>query len=251
MTGALLQGGAMLLFLALGAARPRSDQPVLGRHTWVNLATGALMFGVRVSLVSFVAARSELGLLPTAWLVHPAFELLFAFLLLDFTRYWVHRLDHRVPLLWSFHRVHHSSEALDSTSGLRMHLVDFLQLSAIPLVLFSLLFDSRGFAPWVLPTALGIGVLADAFQHANLRIASRHPFWRAWGRVLNNPHFHAWHHTREGHLCDGNYGNTLTIWDRLFGSEVTRDEAPAQLGLASDQALSESVLGLQLLRPRS
>ena len=121
MTGALLQGGAMLLFLALGAVLPRSDQPVLGRHTWVNLATGALMFGVRVSLVSFVAARSELGLLPTAWLVHPAFELLFAFLLLDFTRYWVHRLDHRVPLLWSFHRVHHSSEALDSTSGLRMH----------------------------------------------------------------------------------------------------------------------------------
>lgn len=44
MFGALLQGGVMGLFLVLGAAWPRRDQPVLGRHTLVNLLTGALMF---------------------------------------------------------------------------------------------------------------------------------------------------------------------------------------------------------------
>lgn len=250
MFGAVLQGVVMVAFLALGAAFPRGDQPVLGRHTLVNLLTGALMFLVRVTLVAWVAARAELGLVDLAWLRWPAAQLLFAFLLIDFTRYWVHRLDHRVPWLWQFHRVHHSSERLDATAGLRMHFVDFLQLSAIPLVLFSVVFDVGSFAAWVLPLALGIGVVSDGFQHANLRLPYAHPFWQAWGRLLNNPHFHAWHHNDEGHRCDGNYGNTLTVWDRLFGSDVTRPELPRGLGLSPDQALQESVVGLQLLRPR-
>lgn len=250
MFGALLQGGVMLAFLALGAAMPRQEQPLFGRHTVVNLLTGGLMFLARVSLIAWVAGYAEVGLVDLAWLKHPALQLLLCFLLIDFTRYWVHRLDHRVPLLWRFHRVHHSSERLDATAGLRMHFVDFLQLSAIPLVLFSVVLDVSSFAPWVLPAALGIGVLSDGFQHANLRLDYGHPFWRGWDRLLNNPHFHAWHHNDQGHLYDGNYGNTLTVWDRLFGSDVTRPELPAGLGLSADQKLAESVLGLQLLRPR-
>ncbi len=241
----------MAVFLALGAAFPRQAQPLLGRHTVINLVTGALMFLVRVTLVAWVAARSSLGLLDLSPVGNPLLQLLLSFLLLDLTRYWVHRLDHRVPWLWTFHRVHHSSERLDATAGLRMHLVDFLQLSAIPLVLFSVVLDTSGFAPWVLPAALGIGVVADGFQHANLRLDYGHPFWRTWDRLLNNPHFHAWHHNAEGHLRDGNYGNTLTIWDRLFGSDVTGPLPPPELGLSPDQRLVDSVFGLQFLRPRA
>ncbi|RME24290.1 MAG: fatty acid hydroxylase family protein [Deltaproteobacteria bacterium] len=249
MSGALLQGITMALFLGLGAAFPRQPQPLLGRHTVVNLATGAWMFLLRVTLVAWVAARTSVGLVDLGGVEHPLLQLLVSFLLLDLSRYWVHRLDHRVPWLWTFHRVHHSTERLDATAGLRMHVVDFLQLSAIPLVLFSVLLDTSSFAPWVLPAALGIGVVADGFQHANLRLDYGHPFWRAWDRVLNNPHFHAWHHNAEGHVRDGNYGNTLTIWDRLFGSDVTGPLPPPVLGLSADQQLDESVLGLQLLRP--
>ncbi len=250
MTGFFLQAGAMALFLGLGALRPRYEQPLLGRHTFVNLATGALMFLLRVTLVAWVAARAEFGLLDLSVLSHPLAQLAVAFLALDFTRYWVHRADHRVPWLWTFHRVHHSSQHLDATAGLRMHVVDFVQLSAIPMVLFSVVMDTSSFAPWVVPAALGIGVVADGFQHANIRIPYQHPFWRTWDRLLNNPHFHSWHHNADGHERDGNYGNTLTIWDRLFGSDVTGPEVPPELGLSSDQALDESVFGLQLLRPR-
>jgi len=243
-TGALLQGGVIGVFLLLGALWPRNPAPVVGRHTFVNLATGLLMFLVRLGLVGWVAARVEVHLLDLRALPG-AVQLLIAFLVLDFTRYWVHRLDHRVPWLWTFHRVHHSSDHLDSTAGLRMHIVDFFQLSAIPIVLFGLLF---GVQPWVFAVAMGIGVVADGFQHANLRLNYAHPFWRTWDRLLNNPHFHAWHHNAEGAQFDGNYGNTLTIWDRLFGSDVTRDELPEALGLSPDQALDQSVLALQLLR---
>lgn len=245
MSGAILQGGVIGLFLLLGALWPRSAQPVLGRHTVVNLATGLLMFLVRLTLVAMVADRVDLGLLDLSGLPG-ALQLGVAFLALDLTRYWVHRMDHRVPWLWSFHRVHHSSKHLDSTAGLRMHAVDFLQLSAIPIVLFGLLLRVE---PWVFTVAMGIGVVADGWQHANLRLDAGSPFWRTWGLLLNNPHFHAWHHNDQGASRDGNYGNTLTVWDRLFGSDVTGPVAPAGLGLSADQDLAESVLGLQLLRP--
>lgn len=244
MSGALFQGGVMALFLLAGALWPRSAVPLVGRHTVVNLVTGLLMFLVRLGLVSAVAARVELHLLDLRALPD-AVQLLIGFLALDFTRYWVHRADHRIPWLWTFHRVHHSSTILDSTAGLRMHVVDFFQLSAIPILLFGVLFAVD---PWVFTVAMGIGVVFDSFEHANLRIAYNHPFWRAWDRLFNNPHFHAWHHNADGAQFDGNYGNSLTIWDRLFGSDVTRPELPDALGLSDDQALKESVLSLQLLQ---
>jgi len=157
---------------------------------------------------------------------------------------------HRVSWLWTFHRVHHSAETLDATTGLRMHLVDFLQLSLMPVVLFGVLLDTSGWATWVLPAALSVGAVSDAFQHGNIRWSPNHPLARAWNLVLNHPHFHVWHHTRDGHLCDGNYGNALVIWDRLFRTEVTQPTPPPLLGLEGDQALVDSIVGWQLLRRR-
>ena len=77
------------------------------------------------------------------------------------------------------------------------------------------------------------------------------PAARAWHMLLNNPLFHSWHHTRDGALCDGNYGNTLVIWDRLFKTEVTQSKPPVLMGLGGDQIIDDrSLIGLQLLRPR-
>ena len=42
-------------------------------------------------------------------------------LLLDCWIYWWHRINHRLPLLWRFHEVHHLDEMLDTTSALRFH----------------------------------------------------------------------------------------------------------------------------------
>jgi sterol desaturase/sphingolipid hydroxylase (fatty acid hydroxylase superfamily) len=50
-------------------------------------------------------------------------------------------------------------------------------------------------------------------------------------------------------LCDGNYGNVLLFWDRLFGTDVTGAEPPPLMGIDGDQRLENSLLGLQLLRP--
>ena len=248
-----LQAGAMAFFLGTGLLHPRVQQGFLIRETWVNLCTGAFLFGLRVLLVLFVGQVGlqtsgwiDGGLLGSTWL-----QFLVAFLLLDLARYWVHYADHRVSFLWRFHRVHHSSERLNATSGLRMHAVDLLQLTAIPLVLFGLLIDGSSFAPWVIPAALAIGILVDCFQHANIAMDMTKPWNKALNAVINNPHFHSWHHTQDGELRDGNYANVLLIWDRVFGTEVTQAHPPKAFGLPEDQQLVQHPLGLQALRLRT
>jgi sterol desaturase/sphingolipid hydroxylase (fatty acid hydroxylase superfamily) len=183
-------------------------------------------------------------------ITEPFLQFAVAFVLIDFSRYCLHFAHHRIPFLWSFHRVHHSSEVLDATSGLRMHFVDFIQLSLLPIFWFYLIIDVSSWADWVVPSALGIGVVFDAFQHSNMRFDLNRPLNRAWHRIFNNPHFHIWHHTRDATLCDGNYGNTLLIWDRIFRTEVTQSNIPPLLGITSDQALKNDLLSLQLLRKK-
>jgi sterol desaturase/sphingolipid hydroxylase (fatty acid hydroxylase superfamily) len=252
MATTIAQAVVLVLGLLAGRMWPRESRPgLLTRESWINLANGAALFPIRYGIGLMGVYGLNLGLVPLGRLGHPALQVLFVFLALDITRYWVHRLDHRVPLLWSFHRVHHSCEQLDSTAGLRMHVVDFLQLTAIPVILFGVIFDISAFEGWVLPAALTVGIVADAMEHANARFVLDTPFRRVWFAVFNNPLFHSWHHTRDGAVCDGNYANALPLWDRLFGTDVTRPVPPPLYGLEDGQALQGDLFGLQLLRPRT
>ena len=252
MLGALIQGSALVGFLLLGGFLPRDrDQGFVTKDTLINVTNGLLLFGLRVTLIAWVAGYCDVGVLNGAVIAAPWLQFVIAFLLLDFTRYWLHRAHHRVPWLWTFHRVHHMTERLDATAGLRMHVVDFLQLAMLPIVLFSVVLNVSSWPTWVLPAALSVGAVADAFQHSNLRWNPRHPVAKVWGLLLNHPHFHAWHHTRDGARCDGNYGNTLVVWDRMFGSDVTGDELPEAYGLEANQALTNHLVGMHLLRRRS
>ena len=244
----VLQGGVLVLFLGLGGLFPRVPQGFVTRSTVLNVVTGGFLFALRLAVVMIVGGVESHGVIAMGWASAPAVQFLVAFLLLDFARYAIHYADHRVSWLWFFHRVHHSSEELDATSGLRMHAVDLLQLTAIPLVLFSLLLDTRGFEAWVIPSAMAVGVVFDAFQHANIRMDMTRPLNRLLNKCVNNPHFHCWHHTRDGVLRDGNYANVLLVWDHLFGTVVTQPEVPEAYGLPESQRLSQSVVDLQLLR---
>lgn len=243
--------GAMVTFLALGAVFPRVQPVVDWKDTGLNIASGAFLFVLRVGLIAAVGLLlGDQGFIDLGFLEGRVWaQGLVVFLLLDFARYWVHYAGHRVPILWRFHRTHHSSEHINATSGLRMHVVDMVQLTMIPLVLFRLLFDLH-LAPGVLELVLLVGVVFDAFEHANLRFPLDRPVNKAWNLLFNNPGFHAWHHTRNGHIVDGNYGQALTIWDRIFGTDVTEPQPPPLYGLAPHTHLENSLLGLHLLRDR-
>ncbi len=246
-TLAVVQVIAVAVFLAIGSLRPRVPGSLFHGDLRLNLWTGALLFLLRVTAIAWLSQHLSVGLLDLSS-VPPLVAFAVCFVSLDFLRYALHWADHRVPFLWTFHRVHHSSERLDATSGLRMHLVDFLQLSLLPVVLFSVVLDTSAVAPWVIPAVVSVGMVSDAWQHANIRIDARRPLFRVWNTVLNNPHFHSWHHVRDHALGHGNYGQTLVVWDRLFGTAVDRDTPPESFGLDAGDALDRTTVGLQLLR---
>ena len=242
-----VHGLSILLFLGLGHRFSRTKNVLINRNLLVNFATGLGIFLLIKPIVAWLGDSLSWQLISLdagpSWL-----HFIFAFLLIDFSRYWLHYVHHRVPFFWQFHRVHHSSSSLDASSGLRMHFVDFIQLGLIPIFWFGVLFDISSWNEWLLPSVLSVGVVFDAFQHSSLRFPLQNPICRVWHMLLNNPHFHAWHHVRDARLCDGNYGNVLLIWDRIFDTDVTKKNLPAEFGITEEQALRVDPLSLQLLR---
>jgi sterol desaturase/sphingolipid hydroxylase (fatty acid hydroxylase superfamily) len=250
--GALFHGAMMGTFLVMGRLFPRVEgQAIVNRDLVFNMVNGLVLFGFRVTVVTAIATSMNFGVLSTEWLQGPLLQGLLGFVLLDFSRYWLHYAGHRIPSLWQFHRVHHCAEVLDSSTGLRMHIVDFIQLSALPIFLFGVLLDTSVWHPAVLPVVLSVGVFFDTFQHANIQINPRSRWFRVWNVLFNNPLFHSWHHCRDGHLRDGNYGNTLIVWDRLFGTDVTGPEPPPLYGVMEGEALGNDPFSWQTLRTRS
>lgn len=139
-------------------------------------------------------------------------QLLTLFLLRDFVQFNVHRLLHRVPWLWEFHKVHHSVQEMGFAAHLRYHWMEnvvYRSLEFIPLAMIGYGIDDFLI---VHLCALTIGHL----NHANIRLS-----YGPLKYLLNNPMMHIWHHVH--HLPPErrhgvNFGISLSIWDYLFGT---------------------------------
>lgn len=169
-----------------------------------------------------------------------------AFLLRSLTSYVIHVAMHKVPWFWRLHRVHHTDTAMDISTAVRFHPLEFV--ISIPVVLAATL--ALGFPP----VAVMIYGLADAamavFSHANIRL----PAWveQASGLFLVTPAMHRIHHSAAQRQTDSNYGATLSCWDRLFGTYRVLPEADLaglHLGLAEYRADSTRSLRWLLRLP--
>jgi len=162
------------------------------------------------------------------WLAsQPAVLQFFAILLIaDLTQYSVHRLFHRVPFLWRFHAIHHSSRQLDWLAGSRLHLVDILVTRALGFVPVYVL----GFAPAPTYAYLVFVSFQAVLIHANLRVD-----FGPLARVFATPRFHHWHHSAQAEAVDVNFAVHLPVIDRLFGTYYLPDGAwPTAYGIAGD-----------------
>ena len=139
-------------------------------------------------------------------------EVLAAVVILDFAIYLQHVLLHAVPLLWRFHRVHHSDRDFDVTTGVRFHPVE---------VLLSVLYKMAVVAVLGLPpvAVLAFEVILNAtslFNHGNLFLPAG--LDRVLRRFLVTPDMHRVHHSPLRLETDSNFGFNLPWWDRLFGT---------------------------------
>ena len=139
----------------------------------------------------------------------------------DLFVYWGHRLQHRVPLLWRFHSVHHSAEHLDWLAAHREHPLDTVYtMGLINLPVFLL-----GFPLETLAGLIAFRGVWAIYIHSNVRL----PLPRPMRVLLGAPELHHWHHDRDRDA--GNYANVSPLMDVIFGTYVCPDHEPQAFGV--------------------
>jgi sterol desaturase/sphingolipid hydroxylase (fatty acid hydroxylase superfamily) len=141
--------------------------------------------------------------------------------------YCIHRTEHSIRWMWEFHVIHHSDENIDVTSGLRHHPVETVfrlssQLLAILLC---------GIPLGVVFLYGLISIFFAQLTHAN--ISPPVALDRFFSLVFVTPNMHKVHHHRTKPLTNTNYGNVLSIWDRMFGTFAQVDMDTLSYGLDS------------------
>lgn len=185
----------------------------------VAVLAPAVMLGEALAVPALQGAVQSLP-----WLVQFALAVLVA----DLAQYGVHRAFHRVPVLWRFHKVHHSVETMDWIAGSRLHLVDVIVTRG--LVLLALLV--AGFEQSAVYAYLALVSFHAVFIHANF--APRAAWPERW---IAMPRFHHWHHAIEAEARDVNFAVHLPMIDRWFGTHhMPESRWPAGYGIAGERA---------------
>jgi sterol desaturase/sphingolipid hydroxylase (fatty acid hydroxylase superfamily) len=202
------------------------------RHAARNLSLGAINAFVSALLSAFllvvVASWAEAANVGLSRLLNlpPLVSLILAILLLDAWMYVWHRANHELPLLWRFHRVHHSDVEMDVTTAVRFHageilLSGLLRAAIIPIFGVSiqqiLLYDAL-----LLPVIF--------LHHSNVNL----PEWmdRILRTVIATPALHRVHHSRLMIEANSNYGSIFSWWDRLAKTfRLRRDGSRVAFGV--------------------
>ncbi len=185
----------------------------------------------------------ERSLLRTEW---SAFSLGLLFTLTyfiadDFARFYVHRLMHRWPLLWAFHKVHHTATSLTPMTVLRTHPVEAILFSlrsvlvqGVLISMFVFFFGDRV----DLLTIAGanifsfvFNVIGANFRHSHIAIH----YWKPLEKILISPAQHHIHHSMDEKHWDKNYGVVFAVWDLWFGSHhYSEKESELSFGIKDE-----------------
>lgn len=141
---------------------------------------------------------------------------------LDLIYYWKHRWLHQTAIGWSMHSVHHSSTELNLTTSIRSSWLQRLLDDFFYLPLAAL-----GFEPLLVLVIADLNLTSQFWIHTRV-IGRLGPL--EW--VLNTPSSHRVHHASDRALADKNYGSTLIVWDRIFGTYAA--EPPTEPAYGTD-----------------
>ena len=247
--------GLFALFAAAETLLPRRARVHTRRGRWATngaitvmntVLLRALAFGLPLLAVGAAldAERNGWGLFNrTDWPL--AIEFVAAVLIFDLAIWAQHLVTHKVPILWRLHRVHHADRDMDVTTAIRFHPIEIGLSMLLKIGLVYLI----GPAAWAV---IAFEILLNGtamFNHSNLRLPLG--LDRALRRVLVTPDMHRVHHSVHRDEHDSNYGFSLSVWDRIFGTYVAQPRAghdDMRVGLEW-QDDNPSKLGWSLLLP--
>ncbi len=210
-----------------------------------DLRETAASVGVAVGNILSRALTSGIAAVPFLLLYqHRLFEiphdrlwsLALLFLGVEFCYYWFHRASHRIRWLWATHAVHHSATRFNLSAAVRLGWTGQLTGAFI----FFLPLAWLGFHPLAIIGMLSLGLLYQFFLHTafGIRLGPLE-------RVLNTPAHHRVHHASNEACLDRNYGATLIVFDRLFGTFAAAPPEPLRFGLKGrEPSLNPFVIAL-------
>lgn len=208
-----------------------------------DIASAGVIVGMVDPLLKAAAPLAVVGLYATmnvppilahlpVWL-----QIALVLLLVEFGKYWSHRLHHQATSLWWLHAMHHSSERLYFLNGLRFHPLNYVvnfSIAVLPVMLV-------GVSPEAMIGYLAITQPIVLLQHANIDLQSGRLNW-----IVSTPEVHRWHHSTKASEANCNFGNALLIWDHVFGTFKRAEgfDETKQIGLfASSKATYPSSSG--------
>jgi sterol desaturase/sphingolipid hydroxylase (fatty acid hydroxylase superfamily) len=177
------------------------------------------------------------------------------FIVSDFTRYWLHRFMHSIPLLWKFHKVHHSAKVLTPITFYRVHPVENILFGfrfslSIGIVTGIFVYFFGGMLS--LKDVLGVNIIVFIFNIIGSNLRHSHiklKYFRWLENIFISPFQHQIHHSTK--FYNTNFGGTLAIWDLWFGTlKHSADVGHMRFGLG-DKKQHKSVLDLLLLRTKN
>ncbi len=171
------------------------------------------------SVLNIPVLTRAVGHLP--WIV----QFFLAVLVADLAEYAIHRAFHKVPFMWRFHAIHHSSKALDWIAGSRSHIVDDVAVRGFILIPMMCVFSHN----------MLVAYLFFVNIHATWAHCNYGPTIKWLEPFLVQPRYHHWHHTSQPEAIDRNFAIHFPWIDRLFGTHyLPEDKWPDHYGLNNE-----------------
>ncbi len=174
------------------------------------------VLGLSMAIISYGWLKNEFAMMQIG---EGLLTYFIAFMALDFSGYWIHRIQHTTNVFWNAHIIHHSSEEFNLACALRQSISVYFRL----------------FTFFLLPAALlgvpgnVIAVVAPLHLFIQFWYHTQHIDRMGWLEyVIVTPSHHRVHHAINPEYIDKNYSQVFIIWDRLFGTfqEERKDVQP-------------------------
>jgi ornithine lipid hydroxylase len=230
------QGGAVLAIFTAERLYPyhqtwlrsHDDIRVDVTHTvGVGLTTGMaypVATAAGVAVAAWLSGFVDVKVWPSSWPL--LLQVFIALVIGELPGYWIHRWQHAWDGLWRFHSIHHSAPRLYWLNAGRFHPVDML-MTYLPTYLLLVALGCN------IEVLTYFGLLTGVhglFQHSNMQLKLGPLNW-----IFSMAELHRWHHSRTIEEANTNFGQTISIWDWVFGTRfLPKDrEPPRDIGIAN------------------
>ena len=226
----------------------RKEQAIFRKDFWLDgfymffnffifsIVIGGFYKMLQIAFTDIGIADKSLAVFnPSDWPM--ALQLVIFFVVLDFVQWFTHTLLHKYPVLWKFHKVHHSVKEMGFAAHLRYHWMENILYKPLKTFGVMILF---GFEPKQAFIVHFVAIIIGHFNHSNIKIT-----YGPFKYLFNNPVMHLYHHAHD--VPEGkygvNFGISLSLWDYIFKTNyIPEDSGKVELGFQGDASFPKGFI---------